>query len=141
MAILLKIFWEKSWFFFLRFWHFLWQHWMRNKISCRRDIFFSFYLFLIKSYSVSLSKSCQSWTDILYLWLQLTESRYSNKLKTIWLISQRSNNLFWKKWPTESVSGSWQLWWSVVHNLATMLWKHFRWPWNRLEYMKYIIFS
>ena len=36
-----KIFWEKSLFFSCNFDIFLWQHWMRNKISCRRDIFFA----------------------------------------------------------------------------------------------------
>ena len=31
---------EKKVIFFLRFFHFLWQHWVRNEISCQRDIFF-----------------------------------------------------------------------------------------------------
>ena len=81
--------------FFLRFWHFWWQQWIRNKISCQRYMFFSFYLHYIKSNSVFCQKNFQSWTY--YLWLQLTESRYLNKLKTIWLASQWYNNFFWKK--------------------------------------------
>ena len=65
-------------------------------------------------------KSCQSWTS--YPWLQLTESRYSNKLKKPFSSFPKDLTTFFeKKWPTESVSGSWQLWCSVLHNLATML--------------------
>ena len=47
---------------------------MRNKVSRRRDIFFSFYFFLIKSYSVF----CQKVAKVEHT---ICESRYSNKLK------------------------------------------------------------
>ena len=60
-----------------------------------RYLFFLSIYFWSKVIAFFLSKSCQSWTY--YLWLQLTESRYSNKLKSIYLISQRSNNFFRKK--------------------------------------------
>ena len=87
---------KKSVFFFKKWW-FCWKYFGKKGdfFSCDFDIFMAAldvqqnfmptrYLFFLSTSFWSkviafLSKSCQSWTY--YLWLQLTESRYLNKLK------------------------------------------------------------